>query len=66
MRIALLIGNIVNAFILAIVFYLVIMPMGLFMRLLRKDPLRLKLDRQVKTYREKSELKPKNHVERPF
>lgn len=66
MRIALLIGNTVNMFILAIVFYLVIMPMGLFMRVLGKDPLRLKLDHQTKSYRVESKVNPKSHMERPF
>lgn len=66
MRVALLIGNTVNMVILAIVFYLVIMPMGLVMRMLGKDPLRLKLDHQVKSYRVKCKVSPKSHMERPF
>jgi len=66
MYVALRIGNVINAFILSIVFYLVMMPMGLVMRLAGKDPLRLKLDSQAKSYRVESKVNPKSHMERPF
>jgi hypothetical protein len=66
MRIALLIGNTINSIILAIVFFGVITPMGLFMRILGKDPLRRKIDEQAKSYRVVSKARPKNHMERPF
>jgi len=66
MRIALVIGNTVNSIILAIVFFVVITPMGLFMRMLGKDPLRRKIDKQAKSYRVVSKARLKNHIERPF
>jgi len=66
MRVAMVIGNIVNAFILAIVFYIVITPMGLVMRLMGKDPMRRSLDKDVVSYRVISKVAAKNHVERPY
>jgi hypothetical protein len=66
MRIALLIGNTINSIILAIVFFVVITPMGLVMRMLGKDPLRRKIDEQAISYRVASKARPKNHMERPF
>lgn len=41
---------------LALVFYLVITPIGLIMRLLGKDPLERKIDRSAPTYWKKKEI----------
>jgi len=49
-RFGLLLHKIVSPVVLGIMFYLVITPMGIFMRLLGKDPLRLKVDRNATTY----------------
>jgi hypothetical protein len=43
---------------LGIVFYLIITPVGLVMRILRKDPLRLKFDRSAASYWTIRESKP--------
>jgi len=45
-----LLHNIVSPIALAIVFYCVVTPTGLIMRLLGKDPLRLRVDHSAKTY----------------
>jgi len=66
MRVAMLIGNVINFIVLAIVFYLVIFPMGAIMRLMGKDPLHRTLDCDAKSYRVISKVAPTNHVERPF
>jgi len=66
MRMALTIGNIVNKAILAIVFFIVITPMGAVARLMGKDPMRRKLDKSVATYRIISKVPARNHVERPY
>jgi len=66
MRVAMVIGNTINRIILAIVFYLVIFPMGVMMRLMGKDPMRRVLDPEIKSYRVISKIAQKNHVERPF
>jgi len=66
MRVAMAIGHVINTIILAIVFYLVITPMGLVMRLMGKDPMRRVLDKDATSYRVVSKVAAKNHVERPY
>jgi Saxitoxin biosynthesis operon protein SxtJ len=50
MRFAQLLHKIVSPIVLGIMFFLVITPMGLVMRLLGKDPLRLEWDASARTY----------------
>ena len=50
MRLALLLHKIVSPVVLGIMFFLVITPMGLVMRLVGKDPLRLRWDAGVNSY----------------
>ena len=66
MRIALVIGDAVNTLILALVFYFVMTPMGVVMRLTGKDPMHRKLDTSLTSYRVISKVRARNHVERPF
>jgi hypothetical protein len=66
MRVAMAIGNVVNSIILAIVYFIVITPMGIIMRLMGKDPMRRTIDKTVISYRVVSEVKKINHVERPY
>jgi ABC-type uncharacterized transport system permease subunit len=66
MRVALAIGNVINTIILAIVYFIVITPMGVIMRLIGKDPMRRTLDGNVTSYRVISKIAAKNHVERPY
>jgi hypothetical protein len=49
-KLGLLLGNIVSPIALGILFYGVVATTGLVMRLLGKDPLRLKFDRKARTY----------------
>ena len=49
-RLGLLLHTVVNPIVLGIMFYLVITPMGLVMRFLGKDPLRLKRDPEASSY----------------
>ena len=42
--------KVVNPLVMAILFYSTVTPMALLMRLAGKDPLRLKFDRQAKSY----------------
>ena len=46
----LLLHRIVNPVVLGLIFLLTVVPTGLIFRLLGKDPLRLKLDHEAKTY----------------
>jgi hypothetical protein len=49
-RFGLLLFHVVNPVIMAIIFYVAVTPIGFLMRLFKKDPLRLELDRQATTY----------------
>jgi hypothetical protein len=50
LRFGLLLHRIVSPIVLGIMFFLVITPIGLLMRALGKDPLRLRFDRGASTY----------------
>jgi hypothetical protein len=50
MRFGLLLGRIVSPIVIAILFFGVFTPFGLFMRLFRRDPLRTALDRNAQSY----------------
>jgi hypothetical protein len=49
-RFGLLLHRLVSPVVLGIMFFLVVTPMGLVMRALGKDPLRLRFDRRASTY----------------
>ncbi|NWF39487.1 hypothetical protein F3F96_10110 [Mariprofundus sp. NF] len=66
MRVALVIGHVINSIILAIVYFIVITPMGIVMRLMGKDPMRRTLDKTIASYRVISKVADRNHVERPY
>lgn len=66
MRVAMAIGSVINTIILAIVFFAVITPMGIVMRMMGKDPMCRRLDESVESYRVISKVADKSHVERPF
>ena len=55
MKLGLLLFHVINPLVMAILYYLCIVPMGLIMRAFRKDPLRLRLDPAAKTYWQKRE-----------
>ena len=59
-------GWINTRLILGIVFYLMFVPFSLVMKLLGKDPLSRKLDKQVITYRVTNNVSEKNNMENPF
>ena len=52
--------------ILGLMYYTVFFIIGVAMQLMGKDPMARKLDSSTGSYRVKSRLRPKNHVERPF
>lgn len=67
MRIGLVLGWINTRIILSIVFYALLMPMGLVMRgVFRQDPMKRKLDADLATYRVISQVKPREKMEKPF
>ena len=66
MTIGLCLGWINTRIILSIMFYLIILPTGLVIRLFGKDPMARSRNREQKSYRVKSVVPDKKHVERPY
>jgi saxitoxin biosynthesis operon SxtJ-like protein len=66
MRLAMAIGSVVNAVVLAIVFFLLITPMGLLSRMMGKDPMRRSLDPNAGSYRVKSKVAKREHMARTY
>lgn len=68
MLLSLLLGWIMSRLLLSLAFFLVITPIGLIMRLLGKDLLNLKLDRQTDSYwiKRNHEIHPPERYERLF
>ncbi|WP_078476162.1 SxtJ family membrane protein [Solemya elarraichensis gill symbiont] len=59
-------GFINTRIILGIMFYLMFLPAGFIMRLLGKDPMARKIDKDLESYRTIHACPKRNHVERPY
>ncbi len=66
MRFGLLASRVMTPLVLGIVFFVMISPMALVMRLIGKDPMRRALDPKQTSYRVTSTKSPKEKLERPF
>lgn len=66
MRIGLALGWINTKIILGIVFYLVFTPIGLLIRIFRKDPMRRNIDDKAASYRCAGRKQPKEQMERTY
>jgi hypothetical protein len=66
MKLALFLGRVNSLLLLTIVFICFISPIGVLMRLFGYDPLRLKHQTQVSSYRKVSVLPIHNHMEKPY
>ena len=66
MKFGLLLSKITTPIILGVVFFLVMLPIGLLMRLFRNDPMARKFEKNADSYRIASHAVPKENVERPF
>ena len=66
MRFGLLASRVMTPLVLGIVYFVIISPMAMVMRLLGKDPLRRSLDPERKSYRIKSTKSPREKLEKPF
>ena len=60
------IGWVNTRIILGVLFYVLVLPMGLIMRLFGKDPMARKRDKSASSYRIKSVSEPKDRLEKPF
>ncbi|MDB9511005.1 SxtJ family membrane protein [Kamptonema animale CS-326] len=66
MRFGLVMHAIQTRLILGIVFYLIMLPMGIIKQLFGKDAMQRKLERDTVTYRVPSKVRTKVSMERPF
>ena len=66
MAIGQVLGWVNTRIILSIMFYILILPVGLIMRLVGKDPMSRKFNSLEESYRVTSEQPDKKHAERPF
>ena len=66
MRFGLLLNAVMSRIILGIVYYLVVLPTGLIIRMKGRDPMNRKFDGNLKSYRVKNEGTAKSQMEKPF
>ena len=66
MRFALLISKVTTPIILGVVFFLVIMPVGLIIRIFGRDLLALRLSSSAETYRIESDGQSADSLEKPY
>ncbi len=66
MRFGLVMGAIMNRVILALVFFAVMLPLGLVLRLTGHDPLARRFDPEAKSYRVPSRVRPDSSMEKPY
>ena len=66
MRFGLVMGWLNTRLILGLVFYSMFTPVAVILKLLGKDSMRRKPDRQLKTYRVASKSSPREQMEKPF
>lgn len=59
-------GWINTRIILSVMFYVIILPVGIVMRIVGKDPMARTLTKELKSYRVTSSIPEKTHVERPY
>ena len=66
MRFGLLLNRIVSPLILGIVFFLVVTPAALIMKLVHRDSMSRKIDKTAPSYRIDSAKQPREKMEKPF
>ncbi|MBP0020997.1 MAG: sxtJ [Cyanobacteria bacterium SBLK] len=66
MKIAEILAWVNSRIILGIIFFAMVTPMGFIMRLLQRDPMARKYDRQVATYRIGSQKRSRESMEKPY
>jgi hypothetical protein len=66
MKLAMIINAVVTRVVLGIVYYLVVSPMGMAMKLMGKDPMVRQWTEALRSYRRPSQPSSANDMERPF
>lgn len=66
MKLAMILGWINTRIIMTLLFFVILLPVALIMRLIGHDPLQKRLDSTLITYRTPRTPRDKQHMERPF
>jgi hypothetical protein len=66
MKVGLLLSKVTTPIVMGAIFFIIIVPVGLIMRVMKHDPMHRKFEPQAASYRIKSERPPKNNLEKPF
>jgi len=66
MKVGHVLGWINTRIILGVIFYVMILPMGIVMRLFGNDPMKRKMDGPATSYRVQSVSDPKDRLEKPY
>lgn len=66
LKISDVLGWINTRLVMGIIFFLLIVPIGLLMRVFTKDPLKNQWSESEKSYRILTKVRNKNHLEKPF
>ena len=66
MRLSIVLSRITTPIVMGVVFFLVVTPVALCMRVLGRDALARELDPAATTYRVQMKRRTKEHMERPF
>ena len=66
MKFGLLLSRITTPIILGVVFFLLLAPVALVMRIVGHDPMARKVESDIKSYRIASKKMPKENMEKPF
>ncbi len=66
MKIGAVLGWINTRIILGFIYFVVFLPVGLVLTLLRKDPMSRRFDKEMPSYRKISNPTPAKNLERPF
>ena len=66
MRFGLVLGWVNSRIILGIIFYGLVLPMGVLMRLLKRDPMHRQFQEKLDSYRLSSHSVPKSSMETPY
>ncbi len=61
-----ILGFINSRIILGVMFFLMIFPIGMLLKLLGKDSMDREFDKETNTYRKLSKVRNKEHLEKPF
>ena len=66
MQLGLVLSKVTTPIVIGALFFIVIVPTGLVMRLAKSDPMRRRIDRDAASYRIESRKAPRENFERPF